>query len=302
MEKGKALELFIKQLLINVGFAEVKSDGLFIFDGSPGQMIQGLGGAHNADVLLEPPVQTPFYYPSRLIIECKNYSFPASLNIVRSVLGLREDINHFEVIDQGELNLRRSHYHNVVLPIVDRYTYQVALASTGGYSKPAQMYASVHRIPLLDFRSIPDWTNILTYLQKSYIIDSEVIRLANEIGQHMAVGVLKTGQLLFLYQKNGYSISFDNHYSLFWQSEYEPWKLVSGGNTYVFHLPEKIMSLWITNSSSDIELRKNAIGFKESALSNMVVYYRENALPTIKMISIDKQNLEEARRSIELYD
>lgn len=38
----------------------MKSDGLYIFDGAPGQMIQGLGEAHNADVLLEPPAQTPF--------------------------------------------------------------------------------------------------------------------------------------------------------------------------------------------------------------------------------------------------
>lgn len=31
-----------------------------IYDGSSGQMLQGLGEAHNADVLLEPPMQTPF--------------------------------------------------------------------------------------------------------------------------------------------------------------------------------------------------------------------------------------------------
>ena len=52
MEKGKALELFIKRLLINVGFTEVLSDGLYLFEGAVGQMIQGLGGAHNTDVLL----------------------------------------------------------------------------------------------------------------------------------------------------------------------------------------------------------------------------------------------------------
>ena len=61
MGPGKAFELFVKRILIHIGFSEVVSDGLYIYDGAPGQMIQGLGEAHNADVLLEPPVQTPFY-------------------------------------------------------------------------------------------------------------------------------------------------------------------------------------------------------------------------------------------------
>lgn len=72
MKTGKAFEIFVKRILINVGFLEVESDGLYVFDGSPGQMVQGLGEAHNADVLLEPPVQTPFFYKTRLFIECKD--------------------------------------------------------------------------------------------------------------------------------------------------------------------------------------------------------------------------------------
>ena len=73
MKAGKAFELFVKHLLINIGFSEVASDGIYVFDGAPGQMLQGLGEAHNADVLLDPPVQTPFYSPTRLLIECKDY-------------------------------------------------------------------------------------------------------------------------------------------------------------------------------------------------------------------------------------
>lgn len=74
MKTGKAFEIFVKRVLISIGFSEVKSDGLYVFEASPGQMIQGLGEAHNADVLLEPPVQTPFFYKTRLLIECKDYS------------------------------------------------------------------------------------------------------------------------------------------------------------------------------------------------------------------------------------
>ena len=52
MKSGKAFEIFVKRLLMSVGFSEVVSDGLYIYDAAPGQMIQGLGEAHNADVLL----------------------------------------------------------------------------------------------------------------------------------------------------------------------------------------------------------------------------------------------------------
>lgn len=56
MKAGIAFEILVKRILINVGFSEVQSDGTYIYDGSSGQMLQGLGEAHNADVLLEPPV------------------------------------------------------------------------------------------------------------------------------------------------------------------------------------------------------------------------------------------------------
>lgn len=79
MRPGKALELLMKNILLHIGFSEVRSDNRYIFDGTAGQMIQGLGDAHNADVLLEPPVQTPFYTPTRLLIECKDYIHPVSL-------------------------------------------------------------------------------------------------------------------------------------------------------------------------------------------------------------------------------
>ena len=85
MGPGKAFELFVKRILVNIGFSEVVSDGLYIYDGTPGQMIQGLGEAHNADVLLEPPVQTPFYSKTRLLIECKDYRTKISLNAAAKI-------------------------------------------------------------------------------------------------------------------------------------------------------------------------------------------------------------------------
>jgi len=103
--KGKAFEYLVKNILLGIGFNEVRSDENYIFDGSAGQMINGLGEAHNADVLLEPPVQTPFYAMTRLLIECKDYNRKVGLDVVRSALGLREDINSFDILNCEELRL-----------------------------------------------------------------------------------------------------------------------------------------------------------------------------------------------------
>lgn len=66
-------------------------------------MLQGLGEAHNADVLLEPPVQTPFLNKIRLLVEYKDYKRKVGLDVVQDALGLREDVNHFELVDANEL-------------------------------------------------------------------------------------------------------------------------------------------------------------------------------------------------------
>ena len=157
MRPGKALELLMKNILLHIGFSEVRSDNRYIFDGTAGQMIQGLGDAHNADVLLEPPVQTPFYTPTRLLIECKDYIHPVSLNVLRSALGLREDINHFEIVDEAELRVRQRNRRAGIIHSHQRYLYQVAVASASGFSVPAQNFALSHRIPLIEVNKMPFW-------------------------------------------------------------------------------------------------------------------------------------------------
>ena len=49
-------------------------------------------------------------------------------------------------------------------------------------------------------------------------------------------------------------------------------------------------------------MRREAINCKAAYFSNMVVYYTKNGLPTIKMISIDKYQLDEARRRLNMHD
>lgn len=308
MKAGKAFELFVKRILLSVGFTEVASDGLYIFDGAPSQMIQGLGEAHNADVLLEPPVQTPFYAQTRLLIECKDYSKKIGLNTVRSILGLREDINHFDIVDIKELITRRRQSRYGLVYNYPRYSYQVAIAAINGYTVQAQKFAATYRIPLLEFGAMPFWNKFYSsYLNPPKLhanipddgeISREIIELADDIGKRMAIAITNSGQMLFLYRNTGNQNQFTDTYSLHWNTPELPWELKTAEQTYLFQLPNKIMRFWLDNAKNEIETRKSALDCKAQFLSNMIVYYTEYNRPTIKMISIDKFKLEQARKNM----
>lgn len=307
MGPGKAFEILVKRILVNVGFSEVMSDGLYIFDGAPGQMIQGLGEAHNADVLLEPPVQTPFYSKTRLLIECKDYRAKIGLNIIRSALGLREDVNNFNIVDIEELAARRQQHYRAIPQLFDRYSYQVAVAALNGFTTPAQKFAAAYRIPLIEFNKLPFWNDFcraigyedLNFNTRRVDLniagsEHELIDLADRIGQRMAVAITNSGQMLFLYHKTEGQVCFDPYYSLRWRTPKEPWTLHSGNESYLFQLPESILKTWLGKSTNELDMKKEALHCKANFLSNMVVYYTEYGQPAIKMISIDRYQLEEA--------
>lgn len=318
MKLGKAFEIFVEHVLINVGFSVVAPDNLYIFNGAPGKMIQGLGAAHNADVLLEPPVQTPFYSQTRLLIECKDYSWRVGLNTVRSVIGLREDINHFDLVDIDELTARRRQNRHELVHNYERYSYQVAIAALNGYTIPAQSLAATYRIPLLEFNRMPFWREFLRLIRPGYVddlsyrfnsehnedmaIETQIINLAVEVGKHMAVAVTNSGQMLFLYCMTSEQIQFGDDYSLHWSEPELPWQLRSGSQSYFFQLPDSIMKRWLSHATDELQIKKEAIHCKEQFLSNMVVYYKYNERPVIKMISIDENQLRLARERLQTYD
>lgn len=303
--------MLVKSILLHIGFSAVRSDGLYIFDGAPGQMIQGLADAHNADVLLEPPVQTPFYTPTRLLIECKDYTRKVGLNTMRSALGLREDINHFDIVDRNELEDRRHNRRTGVTYDYQRFLYQVSVASMSGFTTPGQNFAATHRIPLIEFNKMPFWEEFCCAV--GYCVqhaaagrwdstienDEELFRIIDQIAGKSAVAITNSGQMIFLYRTVGKSNEFDDFYSLHWDSPKEPWKLRSGKIEYQFQLPDHILKLWLEASATELDKKVNAISCKVNYLSNMVVYYSEYSVPKIKMISIDRTQLEQALQKLQ---
>jgi hypothetical protein len=153
--KGSLLEYIVRNLMINCGFTSVKPDGHYIFqqNGTGLFFINGKGAAHDADVLMEPPIQMPFSYPSRLLFECKSYDKTIGLDVIRNGLGLRYDINEFEIVTDATIARRRNNRRaNYAISNRKRYHYQVGIASIEGFSKPAFEFAANNKITLISMR------------------------------------------------------------------------------------------------------------------------------------------------------
>jgi hypothetical protein len=169
--KGALLEYIVRNLLKNCGFTNVNADGLFSFERSGLFFINGKGAAHDADVIMNPPIQMPFAYPTQLIFECKAYGNKANLPIVRNALGLRNDINDFEIVTRSTLDKRKNNRRaGYAIDSRKRFLYQVGVASVNDFSKPATEFASNNKIPLLSL----DW-----------FLDPHTIRNFNNISQEL---------------------------------------------------------------------------------------------------------------------
>ena len=319
MKAGKAFELLVKKILIHIGFTEVKSDEWYILSNGSSQKIRGLGEVHDADVLLDPPVQTPFYTPTRLLIECKDYNKRVGLNVLRSALGLREDINHFELIDKESVHKRYT--GSAPIQASQQYLYQVAVASMSGFTKPAQNFAAIHRISLIEFNKMPFWKEFCDLVERDeghwnamsntgcnsadQQMDEYIQGVIDDIARRSAVAITNSGQMLFLYKsKEDNRGNCDepqfrgDYYDLTWREENQPWKLRIGNEVFRFQLPKDLLKSWLQCSKDEIDLRINAIRQKQGNLSRMVVYYSCYE-PRIKAISINEHRLREALEELQ---
>lgn len=302
--RGKAFELLVKRLLLSCNFAEVAPDGIFVYDGGPGIMLQGIGQPHNADVLVEPPFQTPFYFPSRLLVECKCYKRAVDLSIVRGVLGLRDDINRFEVVTEDILKTRRSNAtrEQKYYPM-KRYHYQVAIAAMHGFTSAAIPFALAHRIPLISFGQsslfrpicyhIDEMSNvakndrvygkrILAHFEReSRPCPGEddllfaFFNCLDKLEKRVQIGLLEDGTMLFLLRCDyrpsccNYNDYYDDGYTLHWDNEGKFWYLINGDECYAFELPEEMYRAWMLDVA---HRRENAINLKVERFGKIVLF------------------------------
>lgn len=335
--KGKLFEFFVCKLLLFCGFKPVNQDGLLIYEGSAGTMIQGLGQPHNADVLLEPPFQTPFYFPTRLLIECKCYSDKCGLTVIRNALGLREDINRLDVVTEDILrNRQASRTTKTKSYPMKRYSYQVGVASINGFKDTAYSFAQTHRIPLISFaenkafKEVRECINeiekkacqnenyarevlkfIKTYQYEKYLdlpygqLDNSFIYFIEEIGvlqNNIVVGLLEDGTIIFMVKlnaQNDYSKK-DRYYDgceIHWSDENVAWELYDGCQRYAFELPKEIYEEWIESE----DRRMSALDIKERCFSKIVLFENgHDERSGVRTIYLSKQFIEKAKRDFDV--
>jgi hypothetical protein len=323
--KGTLLEYIVRRLLQNCGFTSVVPDGHYIFAQAGNELffINGKGAAHDADTLMDPPIQMPFSYPSRLLFECKSYQISIGLNVIRNALGLRYDINEFEIVTDETIE-RRKNRHRETYAIANRkrYNYLVGVAAVQDFTKDAFEFAGNNKIPLLslrwflphhvcelfhdindrylndinfDLRNLiytffkdkssdtyynPDYLLVQRFIEQDNVV-GQIIRSFNELINQSFVGLLESGDIIFLFADSTRAYltirqldSFQNIQGRLHFDEETPdiWTLAlrtgDTRSTFSFHVPHRIMLQWGEFNLDKIE----APNLKETYFSRIFIY------------------------------
>jgi hypothetical protein len=329
--KGSLLEYTVRRILLNCGFTKVRPDGLLIYDRGGLTMINGKGAAHDADVLMNPPIQMPFSYPYRLNFECKAYNKKVGLTIIRNALGLRYDINEFEIVTRTQLRERQNNRRSTLaIDNRQRFNYQVGVASVEDFTKPAFEFAANNKIPLISLRwFLPanicdsfhqitpaylqqftdeqlndlhqflkgnDNANATTFLRDTDSIFKNIYNSILEFENRVLIGLLESGDLLFLISDNNNNVEY-----------------LSDRDTVMtarFHYQRRTLDFWTLSVNQEaefgfylpsriIEMWKEqsfdsqaAINLKAELFSRVFVFVKNGELP-FRILKIDSRWLNE---------
>lgn len=329
--RGSLLEYAVRKILLNCGFTKVKPDGLLIFNRGGLTMINGKGAAHDADVLMNPPIQMPFSYPYRLNFECKAYNKRIGLTIIRNALGLRYDINEFEIVTRDHLQERQNNRRSpLAIDNRQRFNYQVGVASVEDFTKPAFEFAANNKIPLISLRwflpaNICDSFHQITnayirqfstdelidlhqflkgnrnrngeqFLRETDSIFRNINNSIQEFQNRVLIGLLESGDLLFLFSRGNNDVQY-----------------LSSRNSIMnarFHYRRREFDYWILSINQEAEFgfylpskiiemwkdqnfdRQSAIDIKAEMFSKVFVFIRNGELP-FRILRIDRHWLEE---------
>lgn len=350
--KGALLEYIVRSLLKNCGFTNVRADNLFTFERGGLFFINGKGAAHDADIIMNPPIQMPFAYPTQLLFECKAYGATAGLPIVRNALGLRNDLNEFEIVTRSSLRKRQNNRRaDYAIDTRTRFVYQVGVASINDFSNPAVEFATNNKIPLLslswflgantlenikninqtlidgfdqqDVQNLYDflkdregnmyhekYSRTLSFMRSNNII-GDTITAANATISNSFVGLLETGDMVFLFARSRTDDNILNHRNGFaslkakfrWSPDRPNiWELTvynsrddSQQTVFDFYLPKRIFNYW-----EKFNLDKYAaLDLKQQFFSKVFVFNPKNTSEApFSIINIDKQWFDEAKRRL----
>lgn len=181
--RGYILEELLAKLLTTSGYQLLVSahqDPDALMQDDRGLWVRGRGASHQADVLGELVLPTPFSLPIRLFVEAK-YRRRKSVGLpeVRNAHGVVHDINE-------QYASATARHHAVPMR---RYQYQYALFSTTGFSRDAQQYALAQQISLIDLSS-PMFADLCSTAHRTA---EQMLTIANELDiQSFPIGWART--------------------------------------------------------------------------------------------------------------
>ena len=344
--KGALLEYIVRQLLKSCGFTNVQADNIFTYEARGLFFLNGKGAAHDVDVIMNPPIQMPFAYPTQLIFECKAYSSKVGLPIVRNALGLRNDTNDFEIVTRDSIIKRQNNRRaNFAVDNRTRFLYQVGVASINEFSKPAIEFASNNKIPLLSLswllgpRLIRDLHNIdqttvdgfdedlmqslyeflkdrdgNIYAEKNYNINrflkednvfGDIITFSNTVINYSYVGLLETGDMVFLFARSRTEeniLNVVNGFKTFkaeihWFSDSpNVWRLTvfernrpDYRTDFDFYVPNRIYDHWLKFNLD----KSTALDIKQEFFSKIFVFNnKNNSEAPFSIVTLDNEWLE----------
>lgn len=140
---GYILEEALAHLIRNNGYRlleDAAHDPDALDHGGHGLLVRGRGAKHQADVLGELELPSPFTLPVRLFVEAKCRKAKCSLRDVRNAHGVISDVNEHYGTD---------HSKRYQQPL-RRFQYRYSLFSTSGFGSDAQSFGLAQQISLVD--------------------------------------------------------------------------------------------------------------------------------------------------------
>lgn len=141
---------FVQRVLISYGFEKAQPEALMVYDRTAGQLVHKYGALYQTEVLMNPPVRSSFYYPSRILVasRCEKEAFAISL--AKNILSVRGSI--MEDRELGAVSSGSAAFVHTGSRAVEN-SYQVIFATFGKLQDNIVAFALANHIPFLTFTS-----------------------------------------------------------------------------------------------------------------------------------------------------
>lgn len=142
-----AKEYFVHKVIVSYGFEKTPSEKLMLYDRTAGQLVHKYGEFYNTEVLMSPPAKSAFYYPSRILVECRCGREALALAFAKSILSIKGSI--MERVSVGAASNSSSAYSVQVGARAAGSNYEVMFATLGQFTNSLVSFACANNIPLI---------------------------------------------------------------------------------------------------------------------------------------------------------